>query len=126
MPSRLLPLVRLALNQAGRVTSSRVTADVSCAAAPCGGELEIIYRHRVNLKHGKHRLVRTVIGQAAYTVPAGDSGSVRLALNRAGRGFLSAAADHRLAVTVQVSLSGGAATSILTSIHLAAVRTKRK
>jgi hypothetical protein len=120
-----VPSLKVALAHTGLVTSGKVTAEIGCVTASCGGELEFVHSRRVKLEHGRHKLLTTVIGQTAYSVAAGGSGSVKLTLNAAGRRLLSVAPHQRLVVTVHASLSGGSSASLLTSIHLRALTTKR-
>jgi hypothetical protein len=89
-----------------QVRENRLTLKLSCFQAPCAGVVKLEVRRRVLIRHGKRHVQRerlVVIGSARFSIAAGRTGGVRLALNRSGRAALAGAAPHRLGATAIAS-----------------------
>jgi hypothetical protein len=91
----------------GRTVGVRVT----CAHASCIGSVELT---ELVTRHGRHhahaKRVPIVLGRGSYSLTAGHTATVLVRLNTSGAHALPPA-PHRLAVTVNVSVSGGATVS---------------
>jgi hypothetical protein len=89
---------------------------------PCHGSLKLAYTHEVTLKNHKRKRVTTVIGHASYSLPAGNSRTVKIKLTTAGLKLLRDAKNHRLSVVLTATVVGGMSTSKRTTIHEPVVR----
>jgi hypothetical protein len=116
------------LGGGGAVSHNRLGVELACAAAPCQGSLKLELAEVVTVRHGKKRVrkhVTVVIDSASYSAATGQTETVNVALNAAGRRALAAAKHHRLAVTIAATVSGGSSVSRHATIHAAAKPKKR-
>jgi hypothetical protein len=121
------PSLRL-LGGGGAVSHNRLGVKLVCAGAPCHGSLKLELTEVVTVRHGKKRVrkhITVVIGTASYSATVGQTETVNVAINAAGRRALTAAKHHRLSVTVAATISGGAGVSRHETIHAASKPKKR-
>jgi hypothetical protein len=102
------------LTLAGKDVSIRVHA---AKGARCHGTLELVYTREVTVAHHRRRRVSTVIGHAKYSVPAGDSHTVKVKLSPAGLSLLRRAKHERLAIVVKATVVGGMSASKRASLR---------
>jgi hypothetical protein len=110
------------------VSGSRLATKLVCASASCKGRVKIERIVVVTVKKGKKRVRehRTVVlGSASYSAAAGKTVKLEIALNAAGRRALAAAKDHRLAVTLVLTVKGGAQTTRHETIHAVVKRSNK-
>jgi hypothetical protein len=100
--------------------------------ATCAGALKLTVRvrTRVTRKVKGHRrtvteLTTVKLGSAAYTLPAGQSETLRIKLSASGVRRLHAASDHRLTATATATASSGSS-NVTRSVTLTGPRPRSK
>lgn len=104
------PVLTLATGSA-IVTRNKFGLKLICSAAPCHGSLRLQITETVTVEHGRkkvHRHVTVAIGNAGFSLAAGQAKSIKVTVNAIGRRAL--AARHRLRVTVLDTLDGAKGT----------------
>jgi hypothetical protein len=110
------------LKLAGKTVSIRIR----CAkGGKCRGLLKLVYAHEVKLKHGKAKRESTIIGRLNYSLNADKSRTVKIKPTVAGRGFLSSARNHNLAVALDATVRGERSSSQYTTLGVAATAKKK-
>ncbi|MGH2872311.1 MAG: IPT/TIG domain-containing protein, partial [Solirubrobacteraceae bacterium] len=106
-----------------------VQLPLRCSDAACRGTIELTEQVEVIVTRGRHhrRQRRTVVlGTASYQLAAGHSRTVRLTLNRAGRGALAHARRHRLAVRLTATVAGGQKVETSVTLTQQPARTRKR
>jgi cytochrome c551/c552 len=125
-PARTSPLVRL-LSSSTKVSANRLGVKLACSGVSCAGmvrieTLEVRTVKRSRKQPREHRTV--VIGTARYTDAVGHTRTLSVTLNSAGRRALAKAHNHRLAIQLLATVSGGAQASRRETISIAVKRRK--
>jgi Putative Ig domain len=122
-----VPSVRL-LSASGKVSSNKLGVKLSCSGAACGGVVKVELSEVVTVKRGKKRVRKhetVVIGSAHYSIGAGANRTLEVSLTGAGKAALAKAKNHRLAVSVVATVTGGKQATRRETISAAVKRKKR-
>jgi Putative Ig domain len=117
------------LGGSGLVNHNRLGVELACWGAACSGTVKVEKTVLVTIKHGKKRVRKhrtVVLGSVGYTATAGQTETLNITLNGAGRRALAAAKKHRLSVTIVATVSSGKAASRGETIHAASKPKKKK
>jgi hypothetical protein len=97
-------------SHSGLVKGNRLGVRLRCSGAACIGSVKVSTNEVVYVKHGKKRVRKhrtVVIGTAHYSASAGQTKTLMVRLNGAGKRALSKAKGHRLSVVITAAVSGG-------------------
>jgi hypothetical protein len=122
-----VPSVRLP-STSGKVSSNKLGVKLSCSGAACAGVSKVELSEVLTVKRGKKRVRKhetVVIGSAHYSIGAGATSTLEVSLTGPGKAALAKAKNHRLAVTVLASVSGGKSASRRETIYTVVKRKKR-
>jgi hypothetical protein len=107
------------------VSKNRFGLKLTCSVAPCSGTTKLQITELVTVRHGKKKVKKhltVVIASASFSLVAGQTKTLTVTLNAAGRRALTK--SHRLSATVLDTLSGVKRT--LGHLTLKAAPTKKK
>jgi hypothetical protein len=104
------PLVKLSASSTLVVKGGVARLRISCSAAPCSGSVALVQQVTVKVRKGKKTIKRKktlVLGNGAYALAAGKSGTAIIRLTKTGKSRLAHARHRRLAVTLVLAVKGG-------------------
>ncbi len=109
------------------VTGDVARVPIHCNTATCTGTIELVLQI-VTKHHRGHRTITRkltiVLGQASYTLAAGQTRLLLVHLSKSGKHRLDATRHHELSVALVVSVQGGS--QLRQPVLLAQARVKRK
>jgi hypothetical protein len=99
--------------QSGGAAAFKLTCT---GTATCGGKLMLTAKSKGK---GQKKAKTETIGTASFSIPAGKTAAVKLALNATGRALLNAAHRHLSATLTILKTSPGPSSTQTKSVHLA-------
>jgi hypothetical protein len=109
------------------VTGDVARVPIHCNAASCTGTIELV-QQIVTKHHRGHRTITRkltiVLGEASYTLAAGQTRLLVVHLSKSGRHRLDATRHHELSIALLVSVQGGS--QVRRSVLLMQAPVKRK
>ncbi len=109
------------------VTGNVARVPIHCNTATCTGTIELVLQI-VTKHHRRHRTITRrltiVLGQASYTLAAGQTRLLLVHLSKSGRHRLDATRHHELSIALVVSVQGGS--QLRQPVLLAQARVKHK
>lgn len=115
------------ISHSATVSKNKFSLKLSCSAASCHGSLKLRISETVTVKRGKKRVRKhelVAIGNAGFSLLAGQTKSIKVTINAVGRRALTA--RHHLTATVLDTLGGAKGTLGRVTLKPAPVKHKKK